>query len=67
MKRLLNSFKLFTLAAILISAMSVPTTAQSIDGCYDEIIIIWDDSEVWDCHIDGADDDWCYYTCDVYQ
>jgi hypothetical protein len=66
MKRLLNGLKALTLAVIL-TASAIPVAAQSYEGCNDFVHGNDQFGRHWDCFIDGADDEWCYYTCYSFQ
>jgi hypothetical protein len=63
MRRFLSSFRVLVAAAILLSATAIPALAQIYDGCDDSLTISGSSGRTWNCYIDGADDDWCYYTC----
>ncbi|HVF56803.1 MAG TPA: hypothetical protein VM934_11675 [Pyrinomonadaceae bacterium] len=62
MKRLLASVKLFAIAAMMITA-SLSVSAQKFEGCDDFFHEIDEDGTHWDCNIDAASEEWCYYQC----
>ena len=63
MKRFLSSVKMLIAVATLLAASALPAVAQIYEGCDDSLVIIGSSGRVWDCYIDDADDEWCYYTC----
>lgn len=62
MKRLLTPFRLITLAALL-SVAALPVMAQTYEGCDDQLTITGSSGRTWNCYIDSADAEWCYYWC----
>jgi hypothetical protein len=62
MKRLLSSFKVLALAGMLLMA-SPGFASEKFPGCDDFIHDIDEDGTHWDCKIDAASEEWCYYQC----
>lgn len=64
MKRLLGSLQVLCLVATMM-AMPLAVSAQDerFPGCDDFFHEVDEDGTHWDCNIDAASEEWCYYQC----
>lgn len=62
MKRLFTLLQVLTIAATLLAA-PMTASAQRFEGCDDFFHEVDPDGTHWDCNIDAASEEWCYYQC----
>lgn len=63
MKRMLRSFQLLTLAAVILAGLPAAALAQKYEGCADWFIVSYSGGRRTFCSISGADAEYCYYDC----